>query len=305
MFGFKSKEIKMIKNLASQSLYMFWDAFFQMRLISSIGIKNLPDTIDTVLLKQTAVNTGSAAVGRYGEFVIGGRYSTSGKTDINGYPSKYIYINSLNTFGSRFKCREFAILYDNVLKTPLSRFVSAFAYSCYAAHTAAITNIQQQQRPYIVATSPETKLTTDNIMSQMYNAEPYINVQIKKGQSMQDIKNLISTFDIKVEYLGDKFMSYIKDQVELFDMITGIAQPNDKRERMISLEASMGAMSNMVSMNTRIEMYQKFADRCNKLGFNNGKDVEVFAVTAGVIPGVMEFERDYGKSGEEDVVDEV
>lgn len=302
MFGLRNKDVKMIRNIANQSLYQFWEAFFTMRLISSIGIRNLPDTVDPVLIKRTAVSTGSAAVGRYHDFIIGGRYSTSGKTDVNGYPSKFIYIDSLNTYGSRFKCQEFAVLFDNVMQVPLSRFVSAFAYSCYAAHTAAITNIQQQARPYIVVTDDMIKLSTDNIVNQMFNNDPYINVRLNKGKSLTDMKNAIGTFPIKVEYMADKDMQYIKDQVELFDMITGISQPNDKRERMITIEASLGAMSNMVSMNTRMEEYEKWADRCNRYGFNNGKPVEVYAITAGVIPGVVDFEKDYEKEDTANVV---
>lgn len=297
----QSNQMKMVRNVANQTLYAFWEAFFTMRLISRIRINNLPDTVDEVLIKKTAAMNGSAAVGDYHSIIVGGAYSNSGRTDMNGYPSKYVYINTLNTYGTRLKCRDFVLLYDNVLRIPSMRFVSAFAYSCYAAHTASITNIQQQAHPYIVATTPEIKLSTDNILNQMFNNEPYINVNVKNAQKMAEIKNLISTFDVKVELISDKLMQYIREQVEIFDMLTGITQPSDKRERMITMEATMGAMSSMVSMSATMEMYEKFADDCNKHGFNNGQPVTVNAVTAGIIPGLEDFADNTGKEEIEDV----
>lgn len=297
----RSKQMDMLRNVSNQTLYAFWESFFTMRLISRIRINNLPDTVDEVLIKKTAAMNGSAAVGDYHGIIVGGAYSNSGRTDMNGYPSKYVYINTLNTYGSRLKCKDFVLLYDNVLRIPSMRFVSAFAYSCYAAHTAAITNIQQQAHPYLVATLPQIKLSTDNILDQMFNNQPYINVPVENAQTLQEIKNLITTFDVKVELISDKLMQYIREQVEIFDMLTGITQPSDKRERMITMEATMGAMSSMVSMSATMEMYEKFARDCNDHGFNNGSPVTVNAVTAGIIPG-LENMMPNGKEEDTDVV---
>lgn len=297
----QNNSIKMVRNVANQTLYYFWEAFFMQRLICRVKINNLPDTVDEPLMKKTAATNASAAVGEHHGIIIGGAYSSSGKKDANGYPSKYVYINTLNTYGTRIKCQKFALLYDNVLRIPSMRFVSAFAYSCYAAHTAAITNVQQQARPYIVLTNEDIKLSTDNIVNQMYNNEPYINVKVKNKAKIEDIKNMITTFNVNVNFIAPELMQFIRDQIEIFDLLTGITQPSDKKERMITMEASFMAMSSMVSMSSTIEMYEKFARDCNALGFNNGEPVTVNAVTMGIIPGL---EKLIGKEVEVEDVSE-
>lgn len=282
---------------ATNQIYQYYYWFFMTRAASVFGYKNAPDDCDMLFFETKMVTRGTAALMESIDLpgkVFSLPYNTyNGYQDFYGYPANKIVGLTSNQYRTQIYSTNFVVLYDNIMRTPMEPYISMFALLCWELHNTFRSNLMHQNKPFIIPTTPATRLSTDNIWNQFRNFAPYINVNLSKGKTPEDFQKIFQTIDLKTEFKGKDLLECLQTTLDMFDAMVGITASDGKRERMISSEVAMNRMGDAITLNTRYAPRVEFVKKCNDRGFNNGSDMEVF-VRNDPLPDIQPYgENDY------------
>lgn len=284
---------------ATNDIYNYYYFFFMMRAASVFGYKNAPKDCDMLFFENKLVERGTAALMRMQNDPLDRVFSLPynlyyGYRDFYGYPSKKIVGLTNNQYKTQIYSTDFIVLYDNLQRTPIQPYISMFALLCWEVHNTFRSNLLHQNKPFIIPTTPATRLSTDNIWNQFRNFSPYINVNLSKGKNPEEFQKIFQTIDLKVEFRGKDLLECLQTVLDMFDAMVGITASDGKRERMISSEVAMNRMGDAITLNTRYAPRVEFVKKCNEHGFHSEEgDMEVF-VRNDPLPDIQPYnQNDY------------
>lgn len=280
---------------ATNQIYQYYYWFFLARAASVFGYKNAPEDCDMEFFEVKLAERGTAALMTSEDdptqsHVFSLPYNLySGYRDFYKYPSRRIVGLTENEKKTQIYSTNFVVLYDNVMRTTIEPFVSMFALLCWELHNTFRSNVLHQNKPFIIPTTPATRLSTDNIWNQFRSFAPYINVNLAKGKKPEDFQKIFQTVDLRVEFRGKDLLECLQKTVDMFDAMVGITSKNDKRERMISDEAMLNRMTDAVTLNMRFAPRLEFVKKCNARGFHGPDgEMEVF-VRRDPLPDILPY----------------
>lgn len=287
-----------LQMLATNQIYQYYYWFFMTRAASVFGYKNAPKDCDMLFFETKMIERGTAALLEAEELpghVFSLPYNMyNGYRDFYGYPSQRIVGLTSNQYKTQVYSSNFVILYDNIMRTPMEPYISMFSLLCWELHNTFRSNLMHQNKPFIIPTTPATRLSTDNIWNQFRNFAPYINVQLGKGKKPEDLEKIFTTIDLKTEFKGKDLLECLQTTLDMFDAMVGITASDGKRERMISSEVAMNRMGDAITLNTRYAPRVEFVKKCNDRGFHSEDgEMEVF-VRNDPLPDIQPYgENDY------------
>ena len=297
---------------ATYDIYRYYYWFFLSRASSVFGYKNAPEDCDMLYFEAKLIERGTAALltsedDPTGSHVFSLPYDMlKGYRDFYGYPSRKIMGLTENEKKTKIYSRDFVILYDNIQRLPLEPYVSMFALLCWEIHNTFRSNTMHQNKPFIIPTTPATRLSTDNIWNQFRNFAPYININLTKGKTPEDFQKIFQTIDLKTEFRGKDLLECLQTTLDMFDSMVGITSQQGKRERMLNAEVSMNRMTDAVTLNMRFAPRLEFVKKCNLKGFHSPEgEMEVF-VRRDPLPDIRPYDdaaEPYTEGGGEDEID--
>lgn len=296
---------------ATNQIYQYYYWFFMARAASVFGYRNAPPDCDMSFFEVKLASRGTAALMTSEDdptqsHVFSLPYNMYwGYRNFYGYPSRRIVGLTENEKRTQIYSSNFVILYDNIMRTPIEPYVSMFALLCWELHNTFRSNLMHQNKPFIIPTTPATRLSTDNIWNQFRNFAPYINVNLSKGKKPEDFQKIFQSIDLRTEFRGKDLLECLQTTLDMFDAMVGITSNDGKRERMISGEVMMNRMGDAVTLNTRYITRQDFVEKCNAKGFNNGQDMEVY-IRTDPLPDILPYGTENTperKEGAEDEMD--
>lgn len=289
---------------ATNDIYNYYYFFFMMRAASVFGYKNAPKDCDMVFFENKMVERGTAALMTAQNDPDQSRVFSLpynlyyGYRDFYGYPSKKIVGLTDNQYKTQIYSTNFVILYDNIQRTTMQPYISMFALLAWEIHNTFRSNLMHQNKPFIIPTTPATKLSTDNIWNQFRNFAPYINVNLGKGKAPEDFQKIFQTIDLKTEFRGKDLLECLQTVLDMFDDMVGITSNEGKRERMLTSEIEMNRMGDAITLNARFVPRQQFVEKCNERGFHSEKgEMEVF-VRTDPMPDIKPYEEEEQKYDE-------
>lgn len=288
-----------LQMLATDQIYAYYYFFFMQRAASVFGYKNAPEDCDMLFFENKLVERATAALMTWEDDPRPDRvYSLpyalyNGNRDFYGYPSGRIIGLTNNQYRTQIMSSNFVVLYDNLNRTSIQQYISMFALLCWEVHNTFRSNLMHQNKPFIIPTTPATKLSTDNLWNQFSTFSPYINVQLGKGKNPEELQKIFQTVDLKVEFRGKDLLECLQTTLDMFDAMVGITANDGKRERMIQSEVAMNRMGDAITLNTRYAPRVEFVKKCNKRGFHGPDgEMEVF-VRTDPLPDIQPFDDDY------------
>lgn len=291
------KNMAALQNLATNQIYQYYYFYFLTRAASVFEYKNAPEDCDMLFFECKMVERGTAAlmtaINMPQDRVFSLPYNTySGYRDFYGYPSRKIVGLTSNTNYTQIYSKNFVVLYDNIMRTPIEPYVSMFALLCWELHNTFRSNLMHQNKPFIIPTTPATRLSTDNIWNQFSNFTPYINVNLSKGKQPEDFQKIFQTIDLKTEFKGKDLLECLQTTLDMFDSMVGITTNDGKRERMIQSEIAMNRMGDAITLNTRYAPRIEFVKKCNAKGFHSKEGEMEVSIRKDPLPQIEPFREE-------------
>ena len=241
---------------------------------------NLPSSMDSRYLEMCLYYKGKAALlydANYG--FINTQAADSGYLNIYGLPTKlncysysYNEMRELYVSGTNLPAEEECILVmNNYQQVPTCSTIELFAKRLAEAQRTADININAQKTPILILTDKNQELTLRNMYAQYDGNSPVI---YGDKNVLADIPlNAIKT---DAPFIANDIRTYMKDIWN--DMLTflGINNLDEKKERLISLEA--GGNNELVNMNMQsylIPRKQACKQFNEKFGLTGEKAIDV------------------------------
>lgn len=198
-----------------------------------------------------------------------------GRPNVLMNPTAFTIVAPGDTFqGMRISAKRCVPIWANYYRTPDWDIISIYAYKLGQIDRTIEINVNNARRTKVLVYDENTRLTAENINSQIDAGEPTIRVNTNVGQSLMD-GTMISALDLGVDPLNLEKLSIMRARLwnEAMGML-GINNANqDKKERLVSdeVDANDDQVDTMrrVTLNAR----QSAADQINQMfGLNVSVD---------------------------------
>lgn len=278
--------VEQMQAVQTNSIYVHYFNNFRDRVVSKFGYRNYPKGMNPIKHENYLFNKTTDAVLRH----LGGPcpdeayslpyISNSGYRDMYGQPSGLIFGLTENTEHDRIPSKDYVIFYDttaceNDIGSSFNA-VCMFAYWAYEVHNVFRSNLMHQNKPFILPTTPQTKLSTNNIWQQFSSFVPYINLFLKKGQKPADLKDQFQTIDLRVDFHGKELAEILS---MIVNMVDGRIDMNTMagRDRVSSYDFATQCNQAIIDNMSRYLIRKQKVEECNERGFHgpDGK-MEVF-----------------------------
>lgn len=262
------------------------DYFYRLRKIclSMFEWRNLPDSMDARFLEMTLFNWGQAAMlysDNYG--FINTKAANAGKINIYGLPTQIncfsyggfseqrtVYNGLIKDAKGNYinkKNEEAVLVLNNFDSLPTVDTIELFAWRLANAERTSDINIATQKMPFIISTDERQRLS----MKVMYE-------QIEENEvAIVGDKNALATDSIKVlktgaPFIADKLKDYKRDIWNEALLFLGIQVIEEKKERLVEVEASQNNEVTNLNLQSFMITRQKACDEFNE---KFGTDIEV------------------------------
>ena len=266
--------------LLNEASYMDYLERMKKIALSMFEWVNLPSSMDSRYLEMCLYYKGKAALlydENYG--FINTQAADSGYLNIYGLPTKlncysysYNEMRELYVPGTNLPAEEECILVmNNYQQVPTCSTIELFAKRLAEAQRTADININAQKTPILILTDKNQELTLRNLYAQYDGNSPVI---YGDKNVLADVPlNAIKT---DAPFIANDIRTYMKDIWN--DMLTflGINNLDEKKERLISLEA--GGNNELVNMNMQsylIPRKQACKEFNEKFGLTGEKAIDV------------------------------
>lgn len=240
---------------------------------------NLPTGMDSRFLEKTLYYDGKAAMlFDKDKGFMNLRCSANGALNMYELPTKLnCYSWGIQKYRTVFYGRdelnparkedECILVLNNLNVTPTAGSIELFAYRLYEAQRSCDTNIKQQKYPTLIVTDENQRLTMLNLYKKVND-----NEQVIFGDSKLNDISKVKTFNTQAPYVADKLQEYIK--LIWNDCLTflGIQNLAEKKERLITSEASSN--NELINLN----LQARFAPRqeaCRLFNEKYGTNISV------------------------------
>lgn len=286
MHHFRSPSLEQLQKAQTNAIYIYYLNNFKQRLMSKFGYRNYPKGFNPLKHEQYLITHSTDAVMRWKgdprpEYAYSLPYvSAHGYRDFYGEPSGYIMGLTENTIHDRIPSNDYVIFYDTVQTTEDSmstmNAIEMFAYWAYEVHNVFRSNLMHQNKPFLLATTPQTKMSTNNFWSQFSSFVPYINMMLRKGQKAEDIANSVRTIDLRVDFHGKELADIL---MMIVNMVDGRIDMNSMagRDRVTQADFAVQCNQAVIDNMSRYLARKYKVDECNERGFHSEDgDMEVF-----------------------------
>lgn len=269
---------------------------------------NLPNSMNSRYLEMCLYYKGQAAL-LYDEDYgfINTQAADSGYINIYGLPTKincYSYSfnkdRELYVPSSNLPAEEECILVmNNYQRVPTAATISLFAKRLADAQRAADINIAAQKTPIVIRTDKNRELTLRNYYAQFDGNSPVII-----GDSNVLNENPLEVLKTDAPFVANDIRLYMKEIWNDFLTFIGINNLDEKRERLISMEA--GGNNELVNMNMqsylipRKQACKEFNEKFGLTGTSKAIDVKLRSDLYNVIKENESIVSNYDIQKEED-----
>ena len=266
--------------LLNEASYMDYLERMKKIALSMFEWVNLPQSMDARYLEMCLYYKGKAALlydENYG--FINTQAADSGYLNIYGLPTKlncysysYNEMRELYVSGTNLPAEEECILVmNNYQQIPTCSTIELFAKRLAEAQRTADININAQKTPILILTDKNQELTLRNLYAQYDGNSPVI---YGDKNVLADIPlNAIKT---DAPFIANDIRTYMKDIWNDFLTFLGINNLDEKKERLISMEA--GGNNELVNMNMQsylIPRKQACKEFNEKFGLTGEKAIDV------------------------------
>ena len=162
---------------------------------------------------------------------------------------------------------ECILVLNNQDAAPTASSIELFAYRLYEAQRSCDTNIKQQKYPTLIVTDENQRLTMSNLYKKVDSNEPVIF-----GDSKLNDISKVKTFNTQAPFVADKLQDYIK--IIWNDCLTflGIQNLGEKKERLITSEASSN--NELINLNLQSRLAPR-QEACKLFNEKYGTNISV------------------------------
>lgn len=294
-------------NLANDITYQYYYNVFQQICMSMFEWKNLPDSMDEEYLERILFTNGiSALLYDSTRLYINMACTGSGELDIYEKPTKVDCISSGNFNTSRLVYKgkkenaqktDCILVYSNRTHVPTAQLVDIFIYKLYNLSRIADINIDAQRTPYIITADEESKLSVQNVFTQLEGNE--LKIVVKKNFE----KGSIDALNIRPDFIADKLDEEKRNIWNEALTMLGINNIRDKRERLVSNEAEQNNELINFNLQSFLIPRQTAAKKFNELFELEGEKAVKVQVRSDLENIIKKYESALGikpKEGEKD-----
>lgn len=263
------------KAYKKESLYLnnvtYIDIYNQLQNLAMNCFKwtNLPDSVDERFLEHALYWKGLCLY--FNDEVMGNlclQCTIGGELNVYNIPKmRTAYAN--NGYINHLSQDDSVIIYNNYLHTPTDFTIRNYALRLYEIKRAQDVNVKRQKTPQILLTTPQQKLTIENMMAQYDGNVPFIYAD----------KNLMPeetfpTIDTNAPYIADKLEILYHNIWNEALTFCGIENSNqDKKERLVESEVSGNYGNVEAQRNVMLNMREQACEKINKM-FGTNINVE-------------------------------
>ena len=221
--------------------------------------QNLPDTIDPRFLEMTLFLDGKALF--FYDEVLG--YLTLQFTMNGGFTPYHVPIErhafAVNGYHADRTIDDSVIIWNNYTRTNTENVVRMYARRLYNLDRIIDVNANCQKTPGIIQGTEQQRLTLLNLYKE-YDG----NCPIIFGDKDLDL-NALTYISTGAPYVGDKMQELRKDIYGEAMRDLGIANVEEKRERLLKAETLLTTGSTVVNEYVRLNARQEACEEINKM----------------------------------------
>lgn len=256
----------MRKNLAlaqlsnTKTVWAILDDMIELAL-NVYQFRNIPEYIDMGYVNQVLLFNGSIAwfYDEVLESVIALPYDVLNGFDIYGRPNSIMARAKNGRYYRKLNKGEFIIMYDNSRRVSLLPKIRQRADRLALSVRTEDINIVQQRTPRIWRTSKDQELTVRDLLNQVEGLVE--NVVAYDNIDLDDVSTVLAA----APYIVDKLDLHIEKEWASFYRLIGITSiVEEKKERLITDEVSMGQGGTVASRYNRYEPRRSAIDKINK-----------------------------------------
>lgn len=258
--SYDTKE-SIVNSVTRERVYNYWRERIVNIGLSRFRWLNLPGEIDERFLELALMESGEVCFFRDKYIGYATLPLTSNTTyDIYGNP-EHVQCEACNSYISPVLNKgEFVIIYNNKTRTGEWENIKLFADILTENTIAVIVNLKQQKTTKIIKCDESERLTYNNILKKQDNGQPYI-----LGVKNLGIDGALDVLDLSSPFIADKLEEL---QNNLFnDVMTyfGVANADQKRERVISSEISSQLGDVSISREVGLSARKQACSNINRL----------------------------------------
>lgn len=231
--------------------------------------KGIPEYIDQGYVNKVLVLNGSIAwfYDDVLESVLALPYDVMNGFDIYGRPNEIMARSMNGKYYRKLKRGEFIIMYDNARRMPLLPKIKQRAERIAMCIRTEDINIVQQRTPRVWRTSKDKEMTVKDILNQIdgmvENVVAYDNINLDDLSSvMAPAPYIVNDLDLHIE----------KEWASFYRLIGVTSVVEEKRERLITDEVSMGQGGTVAS---RYNRYTPRLEAVNKINKKWNLDIKI------------------------------
>lgn len=165
--------------------------------------------------------------------------------------------------------RDAVMLFDNMLRMPLDRYIRNYARRLATIDRIIDVNVGAQRTPWTMIGPEESRGTRKAIIKKLLANDQYISFNDQDINAMQGL----SVLQTEAPYVAGDLMDTKKAILNEAVTLVGVDNTNqEKRERMIDAEATANNEQIMVLRRSRLECRRAFCERANVVFGLTGDD---------------------------------
>lgn len=252
----------------NSAYYNMWYDVLLSLAVTRYEWRNVPDTIDVRYLELTLCTEGCAVWFR--DEVVGRdlalKSSNFGRWDVYNVPMQRRAYGA-NGYQYPLTNENSVLIYNNVLRRPITNIISIFATRLTEADRTIDVNLQAQKTPLLILCDENEVLTMENIYMQYVGGEPVIFG--RKGMNRDSVQALSTQAPLVTGEVHELRVAIFNEFLTLMGYSNVAGQ---KKERMIKDEVFRGMGGALASRADGLMMRQQAADAINRMF---GLDLEI------------------------------
>ena len=309
----KPKDIRFLDSvLINSQTYFDYVERIKKICLSMFEWVNLPESMNARYLEECLYYKGQASLLKdelYG--FINTQCASNGYLNIYGLPSslncysyQYNSIRNLYTGLEGTEDKDCILVMNNWQRVPTATTVELFCQRLAEAEMTASVNIKAQKTPVLIVVDENQRLMMENLYSQYDGNRPFI-----MGDKNQVGDGVVKSINTGAPFIADKIMEYKKDIWNECLTFLGVNNlSNEKKERMITDEASSNNELINLNLQSMLVPRQEACKQFNKLFGLEGTDKEISVRVRSDLYNIIKQEEsvitDFNNNGIDDKVEE-
>lgn len=179
--------------------------------------------------------------------------------NVYGDPIKRRAYSKYNKYQRQLSDKDSVIIWNNYLRISSYNAVDLFARRLYNLDRIIDVNCNAQKTPMMVTANEQQRMTMINLYKEYDGNQPFIF-----GDKMLD-QNSLKVLNTGAPYVSDRIYDMKRNLWNEALNYLGISAINDKRERMVTMEAMMAQGDNISARYSRLRSRQEAVEKINAM----------------------------------------